>query len=436
MTDTALADFKGLEEQLRVDTSEGPPAYLLIGRNGSHVRLSASAYRLLKIVASGVSFEEAARRISQRQGTVISASELETICRNVVDHLREIDRQADRSAVPPGFWLRVRLLPCVLVTRISSFLSHAFRPAVAWPLAALGAAALVLATALGPPPSFDGAAIWPAYGLFLLSMLAHELGHASACSRFGAPPHDIGFAMYLIYPAFYSDVSAAWRLNRRQRVVVDLGGAFFQSAAAALYLGLFVFLRWEPLRIAVLAIIYSLTFSLNPVFKFDGYWVLADALGVTNLGRQTLRIARWCASRLRGRRSETLPWSGLVTTILFVYTPVSILVWTYFLVRLAPLAWKLALGYPGRLAAVYESLASASFAGLGESLHALIFSSLLLFAVVWMLWRLLGRGSSHWRTYWDHRKMQKSPAAPSGPADREWQPRPPATLGRGKEVSV
>ena len=45
---------------------------------------------------------------------------------------------------------------------------------------------------------------------------------------FGALPDRIGIGIYVIYPALFSDVTAAWRLSRGQRVLVDLGGSYFQ----------------------------------------------------------------------------------------------------------------------------------------------------------------------------------------------------------------
>ena len=60
-------------------------------------------------------------------------------------------------------------------------------------------------------------------------------GHASASARYGVPARDIGFGLYLIYPVFYNDVTSAWRLPRRQRVVIDLAGTFFQFLVGAVY---------------------------------------------------------------------------------------------------------------------------------------------------------------------------------------------------------
>jgi hypothetical protein len=42
----------------------------------------------------------------------------------------------------------------------------------------------------------------------------HEIGHASACRFSGARPGEMGVGVYLIWPAFYCDVTDAYRLDR------------------------------------------------------------------------------------------------------------------------------------------------------------------------------------------------------------------------------
>ncbi len=57
----------GLDERLVVDTSEKLPTYLFLGKNGSYVKLSPSAYHLLKSIRAGTSFDALATALSQRQ---------------------------------------------------------------------------------------------------------------------------------------------------------------------------------------------------------------------------------------------------------------------------------------------------------------------------------------------------------------------------------
>jgi putative peptide zinc metalloprotease protein len=121
----------------------------------------------------------------------------------------------------------------------------------------------------------------------LVVALWHELGHAAASARYDSQPGDIGFGVYFIMPVFYSDVTRIWKLPRHQRVMVDLGGIYFQSfVMLAIYLT-GVFLHNQYITFAVLMISLRMAFNLNPFIKMDGYWVLSDLIGIPNLQETT-----------------------------------------------------------------------------------------------------------------------------------------------------
>ena len=49
----------------------------------------------------------------------------------------------------------------------------------------------------------------------------HEFGHAAAARRGGAVPGVMGAGIYLVWPAFYTDVTDSYRLGRAGRVRTD-----------------------------------------------------------------------------------------------------------------------------------------------------------------------------------------------------------------------
>lgn len=326
------ATRKVRELRIVVDTSEKRPVYLLTGRNRACIRLSASAAYLLRQIEQGVSFEQIAERMSTRSGRPLSAVDIEAAHGKIIERIAAIEGRTTESK--GLFWMRRRILPMTLVEPVAKRLSIAFHPVIAGGLVLLIASGAALALRIGLRS--DPAHFWYAYVLFLISLAAHELGHASACARYGATPGDIGFVMYFLYPSFFSDSNAAWALKRWQRVVVDLGGVYFQLVVGALYCGLFWLSGWEPLRAAVLLNAGSCLVSLNPILKFDGYWMLSDAMGVTNLGRQPQRIVEHVLDRIRGRAPRPLPWSAPVTWIVVVYTIGTLCFWGGFFWRIAP----------------------------------------------------------------------------------------------------
>lgn len=143
-------------------------------------------------------------------------------------------------------------------------------------------------------------------GLVFLGFAFHEVGHAAAAVRFGAKPRAIGAGLYFVYPCLYTDVSDAWRLQRLQRCIVDLGGFYFQTILVVLAsFGL------QTTHQAIFAwfIAASVAFMLqlfNPFFKQDGYWLFSDATGIANLHSHFFDLVKNLARRTKSTKRQWL----------------------------------------------------------------------------------------------------------------------------------
>ena len=125
-----------------------------------------------------------------------------------------------------------------------------------------------------------------AYALLsLIVLLVHELGHASASHRYKVRPKSIGFGFYIFFPVLYTDVTASWLANRTQRVIIDLGGFYFQMVLMLFFIPLGVIFDLPKVFISIFVWdnIFIILYNLNPLFRFDGYWILSDLFGITNL---------------------------------------------------------------------------------------------------------------------------------------------------------
>jgi putative peptide zinc metalloprotease protein len=346
----ALRDTTGLKQDLDVpstqefelgdisplDMASDQQRYLVDQKSGSYVCLSTSAYSLLKAVESGVSFNDLADTLNTRRDmSKISAEQLREAHEKIMEKLRASRMKPGKSALPSGFWLRFPLIPEQIVVRASGALAFLYQP--------FWAGIMIFFIVVSGVDLWRGGLFKPshadlliAYGIYLITLAVHELGHTAACSAFGVLPTEIGFTIYLIYPAFYSDVSSCWRLSRWRRVVVDLGGFYFQLVAGSICLLLYHITGWIPLWVAEIVIVYTAAFSLNPIFKFDGYWMLADMLGVANLGKQPLRIAKHFLALVLSRPRTMLPWPTTISLIVIAYSTISCVVWFLFALRLGP----------------------------------------------------------------------------------------------------
>jgi putative peptide zinc metalloprotease protein len=140
--------------------------------------------------------------------------------------------------------------------------------------------------------------------LCLSSLVFHEFGHASACHYGGAQPGAIGAGLYLLFPCFYTNVTDAYRLNRAGRLRTDFGGVYF-NAIFIVVLGLgYIATGYPPLLAAAILGHIEIIQQLPPLVRFDGYYILADLVGVPNLFGQVRPILRSLARRGDPRNTE------------------------------------------------------------------------------------------------------------------------------------
>jgi putative peptide zinc metalloprotease protein len=382
-----LKDYQGFDREMPIDALEKKRTYLIISKNGAQIRVSSSAYQLLRGVTAGRSIADLAREFNKtRKGEEITTQQLEDTFQDTVKKLRNIEERSSKFKLPWAFWIRLRLIPTPVVHRVSSVLSFLYRPHICGALL-VGIGFAIFGLLQHVRITATNSTVWWGYLLYVLSLLFHEFGHSAACAWFGAPPREIGFTVYLIYPAFYSDVSSAWRLSRWQRVIVDLGGNYFQLVAAFILAVAFWVSHWAPLRVAGVMILYTCVFSLNPFFKFDGYWVLADMLGVTNLASQPVRIWKHLLALSTRRSTQPLPWPLPITCILLAYSLVTTCIWTIFTWRLCPLVWSRVTLF------VHNAGIVANRIALGQLPHwtewrPLVVSTPMLLTCVIMVWNL------------------------------------------------
>jgi putative peptide zinc metalloprotease protein len=120
-------------------------------------------------------------------------------------------------------------------------------------------------------------------GLTIASMVFHELGHASGCRYGGARPGIIGAGIYIIWPALYTNVTDAYRLNRAGRLRTDLGGIYFNVVFILGVVAAYLITGWQPLVAVVFLGHLEIVQQLLPVVRLDGYFILGDMVGVPDL---------------------------------------------------------------------------------------------------------------------------------------------------------
>ncbi|MEZ6095259.1 MAG: efflux RND transporter periplasmic adaptor subunit [Pirellulaceae bacterium] len=120
--------------------------------------------------------------------------------------------------------------------------------------------------------------------------ILHECGHGLACKRFGGNVGQAGVSFILFTPLAYVDVTSSWRFRQRwHRIVTAFAGMYFELFIAALA---FIAWSWLPesnafrstlYKVFLTASLTTLLFNANPLMKFDGYYILSDAMAIPNL---------------------------------------------------------------------------------------------------------------------------------------------------------
>lgn len=144
----------------------------------------------------------------------------------------------------------------------------------------------------------------------------HEFGHAAAARYGGATPGVIGAGVYLVWPAFYTDVTDSYRLPRGGRLRTDLGGLYFNAVVVVLTFVAWWATGWDALLLLVATQVLQMVQQLMPMLRFDGYHVLADLTGVPDLyARIRPTLLGLLPHRWRDEENRVLkPWARVVIT--------------------------------------------------------------------------------------------------------------------------
>ncbi len=227
---------------------------------------------------------------------------------------RLAERRKMRLKQRTGRWLfpNIPLVnPERLLARHRVVIGHLFsRPAlVAWLLLVGVAVGLVISNRGELVNSFKlssllaPGAILQLTVLFILLRALHEFGHAAACKAFGGRVTEIGVILIAyVLPIPYCDATSSWRFpSTTHRVIVAAGGIYLETILAAICAIVWAFTNDEtaPLlrslcyQTMILSGVTTAIFNLNPLLRYDGYYMLSDATATPNLAQRSRDLWRY-----------------------------------------------------------------------------------------------------------------------------------------------
>jgi putative peptide zinc metalloprotease protein len=269
--------------------------YLLLS-GGRVFQIGAAVFEMVQYLQRGLDLEAACTTYEQQHLRRVPRDEMAAVLSTYLS----TDALAPAASRTSYIYGQVQLLKGSVLTYLGRPFQGLFHPLVLAPLLALVAALLVgfvLKQGWFMPRFHSGAAVQTtllAYVGVIVGIFFHELGHSVGALRYGMHPKGIGFGFYLIFPVFFADVTDVWSLTKSQRIVINLGGVYFQGLFSLILIGLYYALpaAWagshELLGTIVTMNLFVMIYSLNPFLRNDGYWIYSDLFGIPNLMHQAV----------------------------------------------------------------------------------------------------------------------------------------------------
>ncbi|MBD2593199.1 M50 family metallopeptidase [Nostoc spongiaeforme FACHB-130] len=195
-----------------------------------------------------------------------------------------------------------------------------------------------------------GQELWKSQGFSLIIPFAllmmfvvsiHELGHAFTLKHYKGVVLDIGLMFICLLPGAYTNTTDAYGLvKRKQRALVMAAGVICQVVIWGIALCLWSIsppVNWFYIAtyLLMLAAQFTLVINLNPLNKFDGYYLLEAMTGINHLRQRSFAYyAQLWRREPSQERTEDIE-------ILVVYAPACLLYITWLVINLFFWIWHL-----------------------------------------------------------------------------------------------
>jgi putative peptide zinc metalloprotease protein len=389
-----------------LETSSISQVYLLKTSDGRTFQISSKLYQLLRLLDGQKSLQEIASQFSSQNSKKYRADDISQIIeRLLIPQGFLVAEQAYQGIQPERrlksngpLSLRIPLFSQKALLPLSGILSKLFYRPVFVALSTM--AFIILWVNLPSLRAFDFTKTiqmshgWiMSYVLLSLSVVFHELGHASACRYYRCLHGPVGFGLYLVFPVFYVDINDAWRLSRKQRAIVDIGGVYFQFVTTIVLFFVYMITQ-SPIFLMAIFLTYLMIFiNLNPLFKYDGYWLLSDVVGIPNLRKRATELAKHLVKKEKDTTYQLSQIPSWAKAVLFSYTVLSNAFFIYFVYRMTEFLAELLKKYPTILAEsvleIRQSFLSHDVSTFFVSVSQIIFPLLLSLSVILMSRKLL-----------------------------------------------
>ena len=307
------------------------PQYVLHRQStGAYHRLDASTFEIVDRLDGSTNIQELWEFALEHQGSdaptqgelILLLSQLHEAELLIVNRrlnpeqlFQRGDRQSKlelRQRLLNPLFLRFRILdPDRLLSRLCPYFGFLFNRTTL-----VLVTILIIAALLSLAPHWDGFVkdvselrhLSPSFALLFVLLypclkLLHELAHGLVLKRLDGEVHEFGLAVMVLMPIPYVDATAAAAIpDKKMRMLVGSIGILVELTIAAIATFVWIFsdglIAEGALVLMLIGGLSSLLFNGNPLLKFDGYYVLSDAIEIPNLADRSKHYLRSLASKL------------------------------------------------------------------------------------------------------------------------------------------
>ncbi|MBE0616169.1 MAG: hypothetical protein IH604_21070 [Burkholderiales bacterium] len=170
----------------------------------------------------------------------------------------------------------------------------------------------------------------------------HEMGHGYVTKAGGGEVHEMGILLLVFNPVPYVDASAASAFRSRwMRCAVGAAGMMAELYIASLAMLVWVaaepgWIRAVAFNVILIAGVSTLVFNLNPLLRFDGYYIFSDLIEMPNLAQRGNQYWRYLAERhlFRMKKAEPPQLTPGERRWLMLYTPAAMIYRVFVLVAI------------------------------------------------------------------------------------------------------
>jgi putative peptide zinc metalloprotease protein len=155
--------------------------------------------------------------------------------------------------------------------------------------------------------------IWLSLSFIILKVI-HEFSHGYSCKARGGRVTEMGIFFMIVLPIPYCDATSSWAFpNKWNRILVSSSGVMAELAVASV--AAIIWSKTGPgalhticYNVMIVASATTVLFNLNPLLRYDGYYILADLLEIPNLATRSQELVKWITRRyLFGLKGEPAP---------------------------------------------------------------------------------------------------------------------------------